>query len=150
MLGKEFPDDPQAQLWGSIGAVFKSWNGKRAIAYRRIEHIPDEYGTAVNVQAMVFGNMGSNSATGVAFSRNPATGEHTFYGEWLVDAQGEDVVAGIRTPNPLNESTKTEHNRHLVSLETAMPQVYKELDKICLLYTSFFIRLSLSNVTLSE
>lgn len=130
VLGKEFPDDAQAQLWGSIGAVFKSWNGKRAIAYRRIEGIPDEYGTAVNVQAMVFGNMGSNSATGVAFSRNPATGEHTFYGEWLIDAQGEDVVAGIRTPNPLNESTKTDHNKHLVSLETAMPEVYKELDKI--------------------
>jgi len=130
VLGQEFPDDAQAQLWGSIGAVFKSWNGKRAIAYRRIEGIPDEYGTAVNVQAMVFGNMGSNSATGVAFSRNPATGEHTFYGEWLIDAQGEDVVAGIRTPNPLNESTKTDHNKHLVSLETAMPEVYKELDKI--------------------
>jgi len=100
VLGKEFPDTAEAQLWGGIGAVFKSWNGKRAIAYRRIEGIPDDWGTAVNVQAMVFGNMGETSATGVAFSRNPATGEHKFYGEWLINAQGEDVVAGIRTPNP--------------------------------------------------
>ncbi len=130
VLGQEFPDDAKAQLWGGIGAVFKSWNGRRAIAYRRIENIPDDWGTAVNVQAMVFGNMGSNSATGVAFSRNPATGENKFYGEWLINAQGEDVVAGIRTPNPLNEATKNEHNRHLASLETAMPEVYKELDEI--------------------
>ncbi|MBI2442148.1 MAG: pyruvate, phosphate dikinase [Lentisphaerae bacterium] len=130
VLGQPFPDDPQAQLWGGIGAVFKSWNGKRAVAYRRIEGIPDEWGTAVNVQAMVFGNMGNTSATGVAFSRNPATGEHKFYGEWLVNAQGEDVVAGIRTPNPLNESTKNEQNRHLPSLEKAMPRVYAELDGI--------------------
>ncbi len=130
VLGQEFPDDAKAQLWGGIGAVFKSWNGRRAIAYRRIENIPDDWGTAVNVQAMVFGNMGSNSATGVAFSRNPATGENKFYGEWLINAQGEDVVAGIRTPNPLNEATKNEHNRHLASLETAMPDVYKELDTI--------------------
>jgi len=129
-LGKPFPDDAYEQLWGGIGAVFKSWNGKRAIAYRRIEGIPDEWGTAVNVQSMVFGNMGDNSATGVAFSRNPATGENKFYGEWLINAQGEDVVAGIRTPNPLNEATKNEHNRHLASLETAMPAVYKELDEI--------------------
>jgi len=130
VLGKEFPDDPQAQLWGGIDAVFASWQGKRAISYRRIENIPDEWGTAVNVQSMVFGNMGEDSATGVAFSRNPATGENKFYGEWLVNAQGEDVVAGIRTPNPLNESTKGEQNKHLVSLETAMPKVYKELDAI--------------------
>ncbi len=129
-LGKEFPDDAYEQLWGGIGAVFKSWNGKRAIAYRRIEGIPDEWGTAVNVQSMVFGNMGDNSATGVAFSRNPATGENKFYGEWLINAQGEDVVAGIRTPNPLNEATKNDHNAHLSSLETAMPAVYKELDEI--------------------
>ncbi|MBI2438964.1 MAG: pyruvate, phosphate dikinase [Lentisphaerae bacterium] len=129
-LGQPFPDDALAQLWGGIGAVFKSWNGKRAIAYRRIEGIPDEWGTAVNVQAMVFGNMGNTSATGVAFSRNPATGEHKFYGEWLVNAQGEDVVAGIRTPNPLNEATKNEQNRHLPSLEKAMPPVYAELDRI--------------------
>lgn len=130
VLGKEFPDNAYEQLWGGIGAVFKSWNGKRAIAYRRIEGIPDDWGTAVNVQAMVFGNMGDNSATGVAFSRNPATGENKFYGEWLINAQGEDVVAGIRTPNPLNEATKNEHNKNLASLETAMPEVYKELDDI--------------------
>ena len=130
VLGVEFPDTAEAQLWGSIGGVFKSWNGKRAIAYRRIEKIPDDWGTAVNVQSMVFGNMGDNSATGVAFSRNPATGDNKFYGEWLINAQGEDVVAGIRTPNPLNEATKNDHNRHLASLETAMPEVYAELDDI--------------------
>jgi pyruvate,orthophosphate dikinase len=130
VLGKPFPDNAYEQLWGGVGAVFKSWNGKRAISYRRIENIPDEWGTAVNVQAMVFGNMGDNSATGVAFSRNPATGENKFYGEWLVNAQGEDVVAGIRTPNPLNESTKNDQNKHLSSLETGMPVVYKELDAI--------------------
>ncbi len=130
VLGKPFPDEPQAQLWGGIGAVFASWNGKRAISYRRIEGIPDDWGTAVNVQAMVFGNMGDTSATGVAFTRNPATGENAFYGEWLPNAQGEDVVAGIRTPNPLNEATKNEQNRHLPSLETAMPEVYRSLDAI--------------------
>ena len=130
VLGVEFPDTAEAQLWGSIGGVFKSWNGKRAIAYRRIEKIPDDWGTAVNVQSMVFGNMGSSSATGVAFSRNPASGDNKFYGEWLINAQGEDVVAGIRTPNPLNEATKTEHNKELQSLEMAMPEVYKELDEI--------------------
>ena len=130
VLGKEFPDDARAQLWGGIGAVFKSWNGKRAIAYRHIEGIPDDWGTAVTVQSMVFGNMGETSATGVAFSRNPATGENKFYGEWLINAQGEDVVAGIRTPNPLNEATKNEHNKNLPSLEKAMPEVYKELDTI--------------------
>jgi len=127
VLKKEFPDDAYEQLWGGIGAVFSSWNGKRAISYRRIENIPDEWGTAVNVQAMVFGNMGESSATGVAFTRNPATGDNKFYGEWLVNAQGEDVVAGIRTPNPLNESTKNDQNKHLPSLEKAMPAVYKEL-----------------------
>jgi pyruvate,orthophosphate dikinase len=127
VLKKEFPDDPWAQLWGGVGAVFQSWNGRRAIEYRRIERIPDEWGTAVNVQSMVFGNMGDNSATGVAFSRNPATGENWFYGEWLVNAQGEDVVAGIRTPNPLNKKIKTESTQHLQSLEEAMPKIYKEL-----------------------
>ena len=130
VLGREFPDDAKAQLWGGIGAVFKSWNGRRAIAYRRIEGIPDDWGTAVNVQSMVFGNMGNTSATGVAFSRNPATGENKFYGEWLINAQGEDVVAGIRTPNPLNDATKNEQNRHLESLEKAMPDVYNELNDI--------------------
>ena len=130
VLGVEFPDDAMAQLWGSIGGVFKSWNGKRAIRYRQIEHIPDDWGTAVNVQSMVFGNMGETSATGVAFSRNPANGDNKFYGEWLINAQGEDVVAGIRTPNPLNEATKSEKNKNLASLEKAMPEVYKELDDI--------------------
>jgi len=130
VLGKPFPEDPMEQLWGAIGAVFQSWNGKRAISYRRFEGIPDEWGTAVNVQSMVFGNMGDTSATGVAFTRNPATGENYFYGEWLANAQGEDVVAGIRTPNPINEIGKNEHTSHLVSLETSMPKVYKNLHKI--------------------
>ena len=130
VLGVPFPEDAMDQLWGAVGAVFQSWNGRRAIAYRNIEGIPHEWGTAVNVQSMVFGNMGDSSATGVAFTRNPATGENYFYGEWLVNAQGEDVVAGIRTPNPINEVGKSEHNRHLVSLETGMPEVYKELHKI--------------------
>ena len=130
VLGKDFPDEPMAQLWGGVGAVFKSWNGKRAVSYRRIEGIPDDWGTAVNVQSMVFGNMGDNSATGVAFTRNPATGENKFYGEWLINAQGEDVVAGIRTPSPLNNDTKNDQNRHLKSLQEAMPAVYKQLDAI--------------------
>ena len=127
VLGKPFPDDPYEQLWGGIGAVFSSWNGKRAKAYRRIEGIPDEWGTATNVQAMVYGNMGDTSATGVAFTRNPATGDGHFYGEWLPNAQGEDVVAGIRTPNPLNEATRSEGTEHLPSLELAMPAAYKQL-----------------------
>jgi len=97
VLGEEFPDNPTEQLWGGIKAVFQSWNGTRAVNYRRIENIPSEWGTAVNVQSMVFGNMGEDSATGVAFTRNPATGESKFFGEWLLNAQGEDVVAGIRT-----------------------------------------------------
>jgi len=130
ILGKEFPDDPYEQIWGGIGAVFHSWNGKRAISYRRIEGIPDEWGTAVSVQSMVFGNMGENSATGVAFTRNPATGENIFYGEWLVNAQGEDVVAGLRTPNPLNIKNKTDDTKHIQSLEEAMPPLYGELADI--------------------
>jgi pyruvate,orthophosphate dikinase len=129
-LGQAFPDDAKAQLEGGIKAVFKSWNGKKAVSYRRIEGIPDEWGTAVNVQAMVFGNMGDSSATGVAFTRNPATGENVFYGEWLINAQGEDVVAGIRTPNPLNNDTKNEQNKHLKSMQEAMPGTYKELSDI--------------------
>ena len=127
VLGKPFPDDAKEQLEGSIKAVFKSWNGKKAVSYRRIEGIPDDWGTAVNVQAMVFGNMGDTSATGVAFTRNPATGENLFYGEWLVNAQGEDVVAGIRTPSPLNDYTKNDQNQHLHSMQEAMPGTYKEL-----------------------
>ncbi len=130
VMGKPFPDDPIKQLWGAIGAVFESWNGKRAVSYRRIEGIPDEWGTAVNVQAMVFGNTGENSATGVGFTRNPATGENVFYGEWLPNAQGEDVVAGIRTPLPINKAGKTADTEHLPSLEEKMPRVYKELEKI--------------------
>ena len=129
-LGSDFPDDPSVQLWGGIEAVFKSWNGARAISYRRIENIPDEWGTAVNVQAMVFGNMGEDSATGVAFTRNPATGANKFYGEWLANAQGEDVVAGLRTPNPLNEATKTTDTEHLPSLEFSMPELYNKLTEI--------------------
>ena len=120
-LDSDFPDDPVAQLWGGIKAVFQSWNGSRAISYRRIENIPDQWGTAVNVQAMVFGNMGESSATGVAFTRNPASGENIFFGEWLSNAQGEDVVAGLRTPNPLNEETKTSETQYLPSLESSMP-----------------------------
>lgn len=130
VLGKPFPEDPMEQLWGAVSAVFQSWMGKRAISYRRIEGIPDEWGTAVNVQSMVFGNMGDSSATGVAFTRNPATGENYFYGEWLTNAQGEDVVAGIRTPNPINEVGKSEHTEHLESLETGMPTTYKQLHGI--------------------
>ena len=117
--GKAFPDDPHEQLWGAIGAVFGSWNNDRAIAYRELYHIPHEWGTAVNVQAMVFGNLGETCATGVAFTRNPSTGEKEFYGEFLVNAQGEDVVAGIRTPRPIAE------------LKTVMPKAYAELQKVC-------------------
>ena len=127
VLGREFPDDAMEQLWGSVGAVFKSWNGKRAVSYRRIEGIPHQWGTACNVQSMVFGNMGDSSATGVAFTRNPATGENKFYGEWLINAQGEDVVAGIRTPHPLNEETTSDQNKHLAPLSTESPEMYKQL-----------------------
>mgnify|MGYP003324616484 FL=1 len=130
VLGSEFPDDPHAQLWGGISAVFQSWNGKRAISYRRIEGIPEEWGTAVNVQFMVFGNMGDNCATGVGFTRNPATGENHFFGEWLSDAQGEDVVAGIRTPNPINKWGRTEKNKKLPTLQEKMSGIYDELDGI--------------------
>jgi len=130
ILGSEFPDDPKIQLWGGISAVFKSWAGKRAVSYRRIENIPGDWGTAVNVQTMVFGNMGDNSATGVAFTRNPATGENVFYGEWLINAQGEDVVAGIRTPYPLNSNIKAKDADKLPALDELMPDVYDQLDAI--------------------
>ncbi|MFC1479838.1 pyruvate, phosphate dikinase [Candidatus Omnitrophota bacterium] len=130
VLGKEFPDDAEKQLWGGIGAVFSSWNGKRAIAYRRIENIPDEWGTAVNVQTMVFGNMGGKSATGVAFTRNPGNGDGKFYGEYLINAQGEDVVAGTRTPAPINKNSQSEHNKHEVMLKDFTPGIYKQLDAI--------------------
>ncbi|MFH1435493.1 MAG: pyruvate, phosphate dikinase [Pseudomonadota bacterium] len=121
-MGKPFPDDPWDQLWGAIGAVFDSWNNPRAIEYRRINRIPPHWGTATNVQAMVFGNMGDDCATGVAFTRNPATGENVFFGEWLPNAQGEDVVAGIRTPRHLDRRTGGE-----TSLEAVMPAMYEEL-----------------------
>ena len=130
VLGQEFPDDPYVQLWGGIKAVFQSWNGRRAINYRKIEGIPENWGTAVNVQVMVFGNLGNESATGVAFTRNPATGENIFYGEWLKNAQGEDVVAGTRTPNPLNEATRTDESHGKVSLEKFKPNLYNQLDDI--------------------
>jgi pyruvate,orthophosphate dikinase len=129
-LNKEFPEDPWGQLMGGVGAVFASWNGKRAVEYRRIEKIPDDWGTAVNVQAMVFGNMGSESSTGVAFTRNPGNGDNHFYGEYLVNAQGEDVVAGIRTPSPINEFSKNDHSKNLVTLEKLNPKVYEELFNI--------------------
>jgi len=128
-MGKPFPEDPQAQLWGGIGAVFMSWNGKRAVDYRRIERIPDEWGTAVNVQSMVFGNLGDTSATGVAFTRNPGNGDNYFYGEYLVNAQGEDVVAGIRTPAPINDKSANDQSRHLPTLASIMPENYKKLDE---------------------
>jgi len=127
VLGVDFPDDPMQQLWGAVGAVFSSWNGKRANEYRRIEKIPHEWGTAVNVQAMVFGNMGDDSCTGVAFTRNPGNGQNKFYGEYLVNAQGEDVVAGIRTPAPVNEYSMNEQSKQFTSLEKLMPSLYKEL-----------------------
>ncbi|MGD9505712.1 MAG: pyruvate, phosphate dikinase [Syntrophobacteraceae bacterium] len=123
-----FPEDPVEQLWGAIGAVFGSWNNDRAIAYRQLNGIPESMGTAVNVQAMVFGNMGDDSATGVAFTRSPSTGDNAFYGEFLINAQGEDVVAGIRTPQPINEAQKGDSNA--VSLEKAMPELYEQLDNI--------------------
>jgi len=128
-LGVDFPDDPREQLWGAIGAVFRSWNNPRAIAYRQLNDIPDDLGTAVNVQSMVFGNMGPDSGTGVVFTRNPATGENCLYGEYLMNAQGEDVVAGIRTPQPINKRQKGESP--LPSLEEEMPELYNELEKYC-------------------
>lgn len=130
VLGKPFPDDPHEQLWGAIGAVFASWMGRRAVEYRRIEKIPDDWGTAVNVQAMVFGNMGDDSATGVGFTRNPGTGAPHFYGEYLVNAQGEDVVAGIRTPAPINDYSKNPQSEHLPTLEKLMPDCYRQLHDI--------------------
>lgn len=126
--GVKFPEDPMEQLWGSIGAVFGSWNNARAIAYRELNNIPDDMGTAVNVQTMVFGNLGDDCATGVAFTRNPASGENVLYGEYLINAQGEDVVAGIRTPQPINQGQKTDPG--MVSLDDAMPEAYAELERI--------------------
>ena len=125
-LGKPFPQDPQDQLWGAIGAVFASWMNARANTYRKLHNIPVEWGTAVNVQAMVFGNMGDSSATGVAFTRNPSTGENKLYGEFLVNAQGEDVVAGIRTPQDLTEEARIAAGSEMPSLEALMPEAFAE------------------------
>ncbi len=125
--GRPFPQEPKDQLWGAIGAVFASWMNDRAITYRRLNDIPESWGTAVNVQSMVFGNMGESSATGVAFTRDPSTGEKRFYGEYLVNAQGEDVVAGIRTPAPISNSRKADLKSEDLSLEEAMPEVYGQL-----------------------
>src|SRR5205085_6655131 len=119
-----FPEDVNAQLWGAIGAVFKSWKSQRAKAYRKLHNIPEDWGTAVNVQAMVFGNRGETSATGVAFTRDPSTGERILYGEFLINAQGEDVVAGIRTPRPLNRDGSG------ASLEETMPAAHAELVRV--------------------
>ena len=125
-----FPQDPHQQLWGAIGAVFSSWMNQRAITYRRLHNIPESWGTAVNVQAMVFGNMGETSATGVAFTRNPSTGEKKLYGEFLINAQGEDVVAGIRTPQEITEAARQEAGSDKPSMERAMPEAYAELVRI--------------------
>ncbi len=127
VTGRPFPQDPEAQLWGAIGAVFGSWMNQRAITYRRLHDIPEEWGTAVNVQAMVFGNMGDDCATGVCFTRDPSTGENVFYGEYLINAQGEDVVAGIRTPQPILKARAKPGER---SMEEAMPGAFAELMRV--------------------
>src|ERR1700761_1790381 len=129
-LGHDFPQDPHEQLWGAIGAVFSSWMNQRAITYRRLHSIPESWGTAVNVQAMVFGNMGETSAPGVAFTRNPSTGEKKLYGEFLINAQGEDVVAGIRTPQEITEAARKEARSEKPSMELAMPEAFAELQRI--------------------
>lgn len=129
-LDEDFPQDPKEQLWGAIGAVFKSWMNTRANTYRALHNIPAEWGTAVNIQAMVFGNMGEDCATGVCFSRNPSTGDNHFYGEYLINAQGEDVVAGIRTPQPLTTFEQEESGSQLAPMEQVMPAAFKELDDI--------------------
>jgi pyruvate,orthophosphate dikinase len=128
--GEDFPQDPHAQLWGAIGAVFGSWMNARAVTYRTLHNIPESWGTAVNVQAMVFGNMGETSATGVAFTRNPSTGEKQLYGEFLINAQGEDVVAGIRTPQDITEAARKESGSDKASMEAAMPEAFHELTRI--------------------
>lgn len=130
-LGEPFPQDPHVQLWGAIGAVFASWNNPRAVTYRHLHAIPAEWGTAVTVQAMVFGNLGSSSATGVAFTRNPSTGEKSLYGEFLVNAQGEDVVAGIRTPQSITEAARIDSGSDKPSLEKVMPEAFAEFGRIC-------------------
>ncbi|HEX4095948.1 MAG TPA: PEP/pyruvate-binding domain-containing protein, partial [Caulobacteraceae bacterium] len=129
-LGHSFPQDPHDQLWGAIGAVFASWMNDRAKFYRRMHDIPESWGTAVNVQSMVFGNMGDTSATGVAFTRNPSTGEDRLYGEFLINAQGEDVVAGIRTPQALTRAAREEMGENAPSMEEAMPAVFAEFKSV--------------------
>jgi pyruvate,orthophosphate dikinase len=129
-LGKDFPQDPKAQLWGAVGAVFASWMNDRAKFYRRMHDIPESWGTAVNVQSMVFGNMGETSATGVAFTRNPSTGENRLYGEFLINAQGEDVVAGIRTPQNLTKIAREEMGERAPSMEEAMPEVFAQFKSV--------------------
>jgi pyruvate,orthophosphate dikinase len=130
VTGKPFPQDPHQQLWGAVAAVFRSWQNDRARKYREIHAIPESWGTAVNVQAMVFGNMGDDCATGVAFTRNPSTGDRVFYGEYLKNAQGEDVVAGTRTPQPINKGSRTAESQQLPTLEQEMPRAYKELLRV--------------------
>lgn len=159
--GKDIPDDPYDQLWGGIIAVFDSWMGKRAIQYRKINDIPNDWGTAVNVQAMVFGNTSNNSATGVAFTRDPATGENNFVGEYLINAQGEDVVAGIRTPQQIslkgsqrwaklaNISEEVRKSTY-PSLEEAMPTVYKELDDVRIMLENHYTDMQDLEFTIEE
>ncbi len=130
-LGEEFPQDPEVQLWGAVGAVFASWMSVRAVTYRQLHNIPEGWGTAVNIQAMVFGNHGNSSATGVAFTRNPSTGNKSLYGEFLVNAQGEDVVAGIRTPQSITEEGRISSGSERPSMEKLMPDAFKELSGIC-------------------
>ncbi len=130
ILGRPFPQDPGEQLWSAIGAVFGSWMNQRAITYRRLHNVPESWGTAVSVQAMVFGNMGADCATGVCFTRNPSTGDNRFYGEFLINAQGEDVVAGIRTPQPLTEAERRATGSNSASMEKAMPAVFKDLCRV--------------------
>ena len=133
-----FPQDVKQQLLGAVNAVFLSWNSQRAKTYRRLNRIPDDWGTAVNVQAMVFGNMGDNCSTGVAFTRNPSTGENSFFGEFLINAQGEDVVAGTRTPQYITKKAKQDSGSNYLSMEETMPKVYKELSKVFLKLENYY------------
>jgi pyruvate,orthophosphate dikinase len=149
-LGKPFPQDLHEQLWGAIAAVFGSWQNARAIAYRRLHDIPDDWGTAVTIQAMVFGNMGEKSATGVVFTRNPSTGANELYGEFLVNAQGEDVVAGLRTPQPLTEADRRNSNSNRESMEKLMPEAFAELKRACAKLESHFRDLQDIEFTVQE
>src|SRR5580692_2256217 len=130
-FGRPFPEDVHEQLWGAVGAVFGSWDSARAKTYRKLHEIPEDWGTAVNVQAMVFGNRGDTSATGVAFTRDPSTGEKLLYGEFLINAQGEDVVAGIRTPQSISKVVRERQGGRKLSMEEAMPKAFAELSAIC-------------------